>query len=451
MIFNMEIKTKCHLNNLAIILGTKCNLKCSHCMGGNPKEKMVIQNKYIDDLIQNITGIDELSFIGYEITFYIKEIKMIFDKLLNAGIKINRFTMNTNAVIYSQQLTDLIKHYQKYVTYPDKVMIHFSDDIFHYHNGFNKEKMAKNAEKYIRELNNCQVAIQDFNKETETLVIQGRAENLDSSYIDRIKKVNIPITDNANFQVEFRPECKGKQNTCNNGNCVCNCIVSEIVMTPDGYIFVNDGMAFNAISTKNYIQSIGHISKMSLFEMVENQNNTYSERKDKTLFIRFKDEYAVDWYAQKVVYDYILSVKQIMQAINENDIEWYQELKSNINNEINKIPALIIKSNDAHAIEYANQILKCLQADYQALISVADSCFTLPFMKSLFVWQLELYRNTSPFNCDKFYNIVGINYTMFMDLWEHYYNCDFENYKNKSLQIVKFNNQYLKNNQQKTK
>ena len=218
MIFNMEIKTKCHLNNLAIILGTKCNLKCSHCLGGNPKEKMVIQNKYIDDLIPNITGIDELSFIGYEITFYIKEMKMIFDKLLNAGIKINRFTMNTNATIYSQQLTDLVKHYQKYVTYPDKIMIHFSDDIFHYHNGFNKEKMVKNAEKYIKELNNCQVAIQDFNKETETLVIQGRAENLDSSYIDRIKKVIIPITDNTNFRVEFRAKCQGKQNTCNNGN-----------------------------------------------------------------------------------------------------------------------------------------------------------------------------------------------------------------------------------------
>ena len=67
MIFNMEIKTKCHLNNLAIILGTKCNLKCKHCLGGNPKEKMVIQNKYIDDLIPNITGIDELSFIGYDL------------------------------------------------------------------------------------------------------------------------------------------------------------------------------------------------------------------------------------------------------------------------------------------------------------------------------------------------------------------------------------------------
>ena len=72
-------------------------------------------------------------------------------------------------------------------------------------------------------------------------------------------------------------------------------------------------------------------------------------------------------------------------------------------------------------------------------------------MKNLFVLSLELYKNNSPFNRDKFYNTVGINYIMFMDLWEYYYNCDFENYKNKSLQIVKFNNQYLKNNQQKTK
>lgn len=442
--------TKVHLNKLAIILGTKCNLKCKHCLGGNPKENMVIQDKYIDELIPNLTGIDELSFIGYEITFYIKEIKMIFDKLLNAGIKINRFTMNTNAVIYSQQLTDLVKHYQKYVTYPDKVMMHFSDDIFHYHNGFTKEKMVKNAEKYIKELNNCQVAIQDFNKETETLVIQGRAKNLDSSYIDKIKKVNIPITDNTNFQVEFRPECKGKQNTCNNGNCVCNCIVSEIVMTPDGYIFVNDGMAFNAITTKNYIQSIGHISKMSLYDMVENQNKNYSQSKDKSVSIRFKDEYAVDWYVQKVVYDYVISVKQILQVVNGNDRISYNSIKANIKNEFDKIPALICKSNDTQAIEYANIIYRCLQADYQALISVVDSCFTFSFMKSLFIWQLGLYKNSSlfnPTNGDKFYNTVGMNYNDFMELWGYYYQCDYENYKNTSLKIIEFNNQYLKHKQ----
>ena len=97
---------KVHLNNLAVIVGTACNLKCKHCLGGNPNKHMVIQEKYINDLTPNITGIDELSFIGYEDTLYIEEMKMIFDKLLSAGIKINRFTAFTNAVDYSQDLID---------------------------------------------------------------------------------------------------------------------------------------------------------------------------------------------------------------------------------------------------------------------------------------------------------------------------------------------------------
>ena len=108
---DIEKNKKVFLNSLEIILGTRCNLKCSHCLGGDPKN-MEIQPQHIDKIIDNITGIDKLSFIGYEISLYIDKIKMIFDKLIAANTKVNRIVFCTNAVVFSQELADLFNDFR---------------------------------------------------------------------------------------------------------------------------------------------------------------------------------------------------------------------------------------------------------------------------------------------------------------------------------------------------
>lgn len=37
----MNIDKKVHLNDLDIILGTKCNLNCKHCAGGQPQKHLL--------------------------------------------------------------------------------------------------------------------------------------------------------------------------------------------------------------------------------------------------------------------------------------------------------------------------------------------------------------------------------------------------------------------------
>lgn len=430
--------TKIHLNNLGIILGTKCNLRCRHCMGCEPKEQITIQNNYIDDLIQNITGIDELTFAGYEPTLYIKEMRMVFDKLIQSGIKVNRFDVCTNGSIYSQELVDFVKNYQKYVTYPEKVQFHFSDDDFHFNNGFTHEIRTENINKYREALNNCRFVKKKINSDdkSQNLLIQGRAVNLNKQDIDRIAKVDIPISDNTNLPVIFKNRCEGAENTCNNGVCVHNCIVSPIVMTPNGFIFIDDAMAFNAISTGDYVQSIGNITEMQLYKMVQNQMDKFDENKEHIYYVNFKNEYNLIWQTRKVIFDYIVYVNRILDSLQQNDKSLYKTLRINLNDELYKMSdKLSVCNGNSQEIEAANNICKYLKTDCQSLISVADSYFSLSFMKSLFAIQIEMYKQNSPFSRNNFYNLVGIDYDLFMDYWNFYYDCDFDNFKNTVLKI----------------
>ena len=425
---------KVHLNNLAIILGTACNLQCKHCLGGNPKKEIKIQERIIDDLIPNVSGIDELSFIGYEDTFYISEMKMIIDKLLVSEISINRFTIFTNSVEYNQELVDFYRHYKEYVLRPDRIAIHFSNDTFHYNNGFNAKDCDTNIQRYINELNLNNYQIQQFtndiaNLDISTLMIQGRAKKLNYNDLSGISKIKIPIVTQTNFPVKFREKCEGMQNTCCNGKCILNCIVDEIVLTPNGFIFINDGMAFNAIDTDNYSQAIGHIGNTSLYDMVQRKNKEYDKTKNKTLSVRFRDETALDWCIQKLVYDYLINVNLVFQYVSESNIEKYKKVITKIEKEIT------IQKHKFDLEEYANCIYGMLKLDFEALRDIADWCF-MPIMKTLFLAQLDMYKKNSPFRRENFNRIVGIRYDNFIKLWDYYYKCDFEQYKRIALKII---------------
>lgn len=431
--------TKVHINRLGIILGTKCNLQCGHCLGGNPKKQMVIQEQYIDDLSTNLTGIDELAFIGFEDTLYIPEMQMVFGKILQAGIKVNRFDVFTNAVKYSPELVEFVKHYKNYVTYPNKVMLHLSEDKFHYNNGFTLEKWNENVQKYIAELKLDNYQIQRFNNDipqcgANTLCIQGRAKRLNYEQLQGVMKIDIPITDQTNQYIAFRETCEGSQNTCNNGQCICNCIVDPIILTPNGYVFNHDGMAFNAIDTGDFIQAIGHISNMSLYDMVQSTNDRFDDSKNRTLSVVFRDESSTTWCTQKLLYDYLQNIRKIFQSVNNSQYFDYLKIKDKIGNDISTLTEQISANADRQENEYANQLFKIIKLDFDTLCGVTDFCF-LPLLRRLFVKQLELYHSSSPFRRDTFLGVVGINYDLFIDLWQCYYKCDYENYKKIALKI----------------
>ena len=325
-----------------------------------------------------------------------------------------------------------MKYYKNYVTYPDKVMLHLSEDRFHYNNGFTVEKWKENTQKYIDELNLNNYQIQRFNNdvihcEASTLTISGRAKELNYEQLDGITKIEIPIPNQTNQYVSFREKCEGSQNTCNNGECICNCIVSSMILTPDGHVFKHDGMAFSAIDTGNYVQAIGHISNMSLYDMVQKTNKKFDESKDSTLYVLFRDKSSLVWCTQRLVYDYIQNIDKILKTINDGKFEKYLELRANIENEMNILTEKITASADNSEKEYANQLFKIIKLDFEAVCGFADFCF-IPLMKILFLGHIEPYKQNTPFKPDTFRNVVGIDYRLFMKRWEYYYNCDYDNY-----------------------
>ncbi|HOJ85645.1 MAG TPA: radical SAM protein [Elusimicrobiales bacterium] len=74
------------INKITILVGNKCNYKCSHCLfSSNVKD-------YVDDfstLISeiNLRDVNKLLFVGGEPTLYIKEINKILSKIKNLGKK----------------------------------------------------------------------------------------------------------------------------------------------------------------------------------------------------------------------------------------------------------------------------------------------------------------------------------------------------------------------------
>ena len=58
----MEENKKYYLDVLDIILGTQCNLKCRHCMGGSPPNHLTIDISCIENIIPDIYGINKLAW-----------------------------------------------------------------------------------------------------------------------------------------------------------------------------------------------------------------------------------------------------------------------------------------------------------------------------------------------------------------------------------------------------
>ena len=96
----MEQNDKLYFRHLGIEINTDCNLNCAHCYMGE-KTATIIKPEYIDAIIANASGIDELTITGGEITLHLDILKMVLKKFAESGLKINYINLVTNGVICS--------------------------------------------------------------------------------------------------------------------------------------------------------------------------------------------------------------------------------------------------------------------------------------------------------------------------------------------------------------
>ena len=103
------------LNQAAIEVTRRCNLKCNHCMRG-PSQNIDITENIIDSFLDNdeILSIGELLFSGGEPTINSAMIIYTIDKIINNYLNIYRLSMVTNGIVFDHDLIDAFNRFNNY-------------------------------------------------------------------------------------------------------------------------------------------------------------------------------------------------------------------------------------------------------------------------------------------------------------------------------------------------
>lgn len=92
-----------NISQLVIEVTRKCNIRCEHCLRGNPQRKE-IANETIDKLLKGVTYISTVTFTGGEPSLNVPAIRH-FTKVIKAkGIELGGFYLITNGKVASLEL-----------------------------------------------------------------------------------------------------------------------------------------------------------------------------------------------------------------------------------------------------------------------------------------------------------------------------------------------------------
>lgn len=126
-------KKKLQLNEFAIEITRKCNMKCAHCLRGEA-QKRNIHKKYITKVLEDINSIGSLTITGGEPTLNIPAIRFILKELKRLEIPVNNFyiVVNGRKTCQSVDFLHLLIEMYMYQDYKDEYlpMIQMSNDKF---------------------------------------------------------------------------------------------------------------------------------------------------------------------------------------------------------------------------------------------------------------------------------------------------------------------------------
>lgn len=88
---------------LVIEVTRKCNIRCEHCMRGNPQRKE-IANATIDKLLEGVTSISNVTFSGGEPSLNVPAIRYFTKAIKARGILLSGFLVITNGKKASLEL-----------------------------------------------------------------------------------------------------------------------------------------------------------------------------------------------------------------------------------------------------------------------------------------------------------------------------------------------------------
>lgn len=157
---------KYSIDNLVFEIGRQCNMRCPHCLRGEP-ENIAIPDKYILDVLDNLEYITYLTITGGEPFLYPQKIKLIVDKIINDKIAIDSFFVATNGTVESPLAVMSLLRLYSICEEPEICSLKISADDYH-----SKEKNT------WRILDGLSFAYKDEKTpEEKYLIAEGRAKD----------------------------------------------------------------------------------------------------------------------------------------------------------------------------------------------------------------------------------------------------------------------------------
>lgn len=177
------------LTNLVLEITKKCNLRCAHCLRGNPKNEE-INLDLLPKIFNKNTIIQNLELTGGEIFLNPKLLNNILDYIINSGVTIINLSIITNGTCYTKEIDNMLKKFDLYLQkcqlisfnrlLEDTIGIELSIDKYH------QDEMTRikntNYNLYKRYMDNTNLLLKsnyfDSYRENNKIINLGRAKNL---------------------------------------------------------------------------------------------------------------------------------------------------------------------------------------------------------------------------------------------------------------------------------
>ena len=294
---------KLKIRVLFIELGRQCNLRCKHCLAGEP-QNLSITEDIVDNLLDNVYEVTKLYFTGGEPTLYVDKMIMIMNKIKEHGVKIDYLRVITNGKEKNTDFVDFINNNEEY--FKNGVKIKFSTDKYHTSCDahFTKDDLEKNIKWYKDKLHsNVEYNINPF--PDISLLYEGRAKNLSEDELSKFLQIQEYICEkNKGYMVKIEDDyLPNFLYICSNGN-ICN--VTDLSYE----------------RTDNF--SMGNILKSDLFTMICKWNDECKLNDNKDIKRVIKDYIP---HSQVIIlYEQIEKISEFLPIFTK------QRDKENINN-----------------------------------------------------------------------------------------------------------------------
>lgn len=234
---------------LAVELTRKCNLKCIHCMRGEP-QNISITPQIIDKLFDNVNDCRFITIMGGETLLELDMLDYFVLKIIENKWNIEGFQLTTNGTILNDRVILILSKLAENTN--ANILLRISKDQFH---NINDSENAFHY--YSSQIKNKKISV-EYSEPIDIIRYVGRAINyVDSLSVDDIKTkgyvIAVPLT-KMMHRIRIDDD---------------NTVICPIQISVNGNIALDEEITYNDLDRL----ALGNIFNSSMTELINNHND----------------------------------------------------------------------------------------------------------------------------------------------------------------------------------